>query len=171
MAVLQPQIGDHGLLQVQVGLPLQGALHVLLVLPAVGLGAERVDGRTLAPVEHPVLDAAAVGSLGHFAAQGVQLPDQLPFAGAADGRIAGHVAHRVQIDGEDHGAASQPGRGQARLDPRVACADDGHVVCACQIFHEIPASFAYLKSVYCTKKKIFLQPRSFDGLCGRRAVE
>ncbi|MPN22476.1 hypothetical protein SDC9_169859 [bioreactor metagenome] len=98
-------------------------LHELLILPPVGLGPQGMDGRPLAPVEHPVLNAGPVRGPGHFAAQGVDFPHQVTLAGAADGGVAGHVAHRVQIDGEHHGAQAQPGGGQRRFDSRVARAD------------------------------------------------
>ena len=68
-AVLRVQLHHHGLLEVQVFLPLQSPLHVLLVAPAVGLGPQGVDRRSLAQPQHPVLDAAAVCRLAHLAAQ------------------------------------------------------------------------------------------------------
>ena len=76
--------GDLPLAEGQVLLALQGALHDLLVPPPVRLGPEAVDGGALAPVEEPVLDAGLIGGPGHLAAQGVQLPDQVALAGAAD---------------------------------------------------------------------------------------
>ena len=108
-------------------LPLQGVLHHLLVLAPVGLGPQGVDRRTLAPVEHPVLDAGPVCGLTHLTAQGVQLSDQMALAGAADGRVAGHVAHGVQVDGENNGLQTHPGRCQGRLDACVPRAYDGYI--------------------------------------------
>ena len=87
---------------------LQGVLHVLLIPPPVRLGPEGPDGGALSLVQQPVLDAARVGGLRHLAPQGVQLPDQMALAGAADSRVAGHVAHRIQIDGEDDGLPAWP---------------------------------------------------------------
>ena len=106
---------------------LQGVLHVLLITPPVRLGPEGPDGGALALVQKPVLDAARVGGLRHLAPQGVQLPDQVALAGAADSRVAGHVAHRIQVDGKDDGLHPQPGGGQRRLDPGVARADHGDI--------------------------------------------
>ena len=134
-AVFCQNLGDGGLLQVQIGFPLQKMLHMLLVAPAVGLGPERVDGGTLAPVEHPVLDAAGVGGLCHFAAQSVQFPDQMALAGAADGGIAGHIAHRVEIDGEYDGAKAQPGSGETGLNAGVTGADHSNVIGSCGVSH------------------------------------
>ena len=95
-------------------------LHHLLVFPAVGLGTQGPDGGTLAPVEQPVLDTGLVRGLAHLAAQRVQLPDEMALSGAADGGVAGHIAHRVQIDGEAQGPHSHPGGGQCGLDAGVA---------------------------------------------------
>mgnify|MGYP000140419512 CR=1 FL=1 len=69
-----------------------------------------------------------VGGLGHLPAQGVQFPDQVALAGAPDGRVAGHVAHRVQVDGEAQGGQPQPGAGQGGLNSRVAGAHHDHLV-------------------------------------------
>ena len=139
--VESPGVGDHTahrpalgedvhhlrLLDPQVLLALQGVLHELLVLPPVGLGPEGPDGGALAPVQQPVLDAGPVGRPAHLAPQGVQLPDQVALAGAPDGRVAGHVAHAVQVDGEAHRAQPHAGGGQGGLDARVARADHGNV--------------------------------------------
>ena len=129
--------GHLGLLEGEVLLQLQGVLHDLLVAPAVGLGPQGPDGRALAPVEHAVLDAGLVGRTAHLAPQGVQLPHQVALARAADGRVAGHIAHRVQVDGEADGAHAHTGGGQGRLDARVAGADDGDIEFSGGIRHEI----------------------------------
>ena len=70
-------------------------LHVLLVKPAVCLGPKRMDGGTLSPVQHPVLDAAGVSCPAHLSAQGVQLPDQVTLPCAANGGVAGHISNGV----------------------------------------------------------------------------
>ena len=59
--------------------------------------------------------------------QGVQFPDQMALARAADGGVAGHVAHRVQIDCEAHRAQAHPGPGQRGLDSGVTGSDDGDI--------------------------------------------
>ena len=110
-------------------------LHVFLVAPPVRLGPKGVDRGALAPVQHPVLDAAMVRCQAHFASQGIQLPDQVALAGAADGGVAGHIAHGVQVDGEEDGVQSQPGGGQGSLNAGVARADDGHVAFVNKIGH------------------------------------
>ena len=100
LAVFREKVGNLGLLHPQVGFLLQGVLHDALVEAAVSLGPEGVDGRSLASVQDPVLDAGLVCRSGHLTAQGVQLPDQMALAGAADGGVAGHVAHGIHVDGK-----------------------------------------------------------------------
>ena len=125
----------------QMCLPLQRVLHPFLVFPAVRLGPQGPDGGAFALVQQPVLDAALVGSFCHLAAQGVQLPDQMALAGAADGGVAGHIAHGVQIDGKYHRLQPQPGGGQRRLDARVPGADDGDIKLSGVKFSHIKSSF------------------------------
>ena len=121
------------LLYPQVFLLLQGVLHDLLILPAVGLGPEGPDGGALTPVQKAVLDAGLVRGPGHLPAQGVQLPDQVALPRAADGGVAGHVAHRIQVDGEAQGFKAHPGGGQSGLDACVARPDDGNIKCSGKI--------------------------------------
>ena len=103
-------------------------LHKLLVFPSVSLGTERVDGGAFAPVQQPELDAGPVSGPAHFAAQRIDLPDQMSLAGAANGGVAGHIAHCVQINGKNDGFQPQPGSGKGCLNACVACAYDGNVI-------------------------------------------
>ena len=117
-------------------LPLQRLLHDLLIAPPVGLRPEGVDGRPLAPVQQAILDAGLIRRPGHFAAQRVQFPHQMALACTADGRVAGHIAHRVQIDGEAQRLQSQPRPGQRRLDAGMAGPDHGNIISSRFISHE-----------------------------------
>ena len=135
-AVLGQQLRDGCLLQLKARLALEQLLHMLLIAAAVGLRAQGVHGRALAPVEHPILDAAGVGGLAHFAAKGVQLADKMPLARSADGGVAGHVAHGVEIDREQNGAQTQSSGNQRGLNARVPRADHGDIVCTGKISHE-----------------------------------
>ena len=127
MPVLHAEVDHLSLLEAQILLQFKRVLHDLLVAPAIGLGAQGIDGGAFAAVEHAVLDACTVGRTGHFAAERVQLAHELPLAGAADGRIARHIAHAVEVDGKADGVQAEPGGGQRRLNAGVARADDGDV--------------------------------------------
>ena len=127
VAAFAPQLRHLRLPQRQVLLLLQRLLHHLLVLPAVCLRPQRPHRRAFAPVQHTVLDAGLVRRLGHFAAQSVQLPHQVALACAANGRVARHIPHRVQADGQTHGPHAHPRRRQRRLDSGVSRAYHRHV--------------------------------------------
>ena len=146
---VQPNLGNHGLLEVEIFLLLQGVLHELLILPAVCLRPERMDRRALAAVEHPELDAGAVRRSAHLAAQGIDLTDQMPLAGAADGGVAGHVAHCVQIDGKDNGFQSQTGGGKGGFNAGMARTNDRNVVGLHLIFCHMVHLFACILPKTC----------------------
>ena len=150
VSVLAAKLRHLRLPQRQVFLPLQRVLHHLLVQPPVRLRPQRPHRRAFGAVEHPVLDAGAIRSAGHFTAQRVQLPDKVSLAGAADGGVAGHIAHRVQIDGEADGAHPQPRRCQRRLDARVTGSDNGDIKFSRKkLFHSqhIPV-YTFIRSHY-----------------------
>ena len=142
---------DDFLPQRQVGLRLDAVLHRELVELLVRLGPRRVHGRALGAVEHAELNAAGVDDLAHFAAQGVDLADDLPLGDAADGRVAAHLGDGVGIHGQEGGAQPHPGRGQGRLDAGVAGADDDDIEIENQSGHgRLPAlpSGATLSGIY-----------------------
>ena len=63
---------------------------------AIGLGARAADGRALGEIEHAELDAGAVDGAAHHAVQRIDLAHQMALAQAADGRIARHLADRLE---------------------------------------------------------------------------
>ena len=65
-----------------------------------------MNRRTLAAIQHTVLNAGLVGGDTHFATQCVDFSHQMAFAGAANGGIAGHIAHGIHIDGKKNGVTT-----------------------------------------------------------------
>ena len=140
-------ICNFALAQVQIVLPLQRVLHPSGIGAPVNLCPQGVHRRAFAQVQHSRLKRVAIRRLAHFAAQCVDLSHQVTFRGAADGGIAGHIAHPVHIDGKHSGAAPQPCRCQSGLDPGMAGADHRHIVCFCKIFHYLPTqNFSKIRS-------------------------
>ena len=131
------KIGDFRLIEREVLGGFQPPLHVPAVGAAVDLGAQGMNRRPLAAVEHAGLQHIGVGRHPHLAAERVDLPHQVPLGGAADAGIAGHIAHRVEIDGEHGGFAPQPRGGERRLDAGVSRPDDRHFIIGCQKFHAV----------------------------------
>ena len=132
--------GHHlALLEPQMLLKLQRMLHDLLIPAAVGLRPQGVYRGAFAAVEHPILDARLIGRAPHFAPQRVQFAHQMAFPRAADGRIAGHIPHRVKAHREAYGIESQPRGGQRGLNPGMTRPDDrditfSSVVCSHNLY-------------------------------------
>ena len=122
-AVFNADLNDLGLLHGEAFLHFKSVLHELLVETPVRLRAQRIDRRALPAVQEPVLDAGAVCDLRHLAAERVELADEVALARAADGGVAGHIAHRVEVYGEANGRYAEPRGGERRLDPGVSRAD------------------------------------------------
>ena len=93
----------------QPGDPLQVVLHGRSVGRLVALGPGRLNGPAPAPVEEPELDARSVGQQAHQPSQSVYLAHQMALGQPSDGRIAGHLGDRLQVD-----------RDQAGLEPHAA---------------------------------------------------
>ena len=63
----------------------------------------------------------------HRAAQRIDLLDQMALADAADRRIAGHLAQRLDVVGQQQRARAHPGRCERSLGAGMAAADDDDV--------------------------------------------
>ena len=115
--------------------------HVVVIADTVCLHPKAVDSRTFAPVQHPALEKAGVCRLSHFAAQCVDLPDEMAFCRAADGRIAGILAiwSREMVNSTVRPARR---RGKGSLHAGMACADHGDIISShVIIFHRYHLSF------------------------------
>ena len=93
--------------------------------------------RALAQIQHTVLDTGLVRGLCHLAAQGVQLPDQMALAGAADGGVAGHIAHGVHVHGKAEGVHAKACRGKGCLNAGMARADDRNITFSRVVFYHV----------------------------------
>ena len=92
-------------------------LHRGRIELAVGLGARTADGRTLAAIEHPELDAAGIGDPAHQAVERIDLADQMALAEPADGGIAGHRADGRKAMGDQRRPRAHPRSGAAASQP------------------------------------------------------
>ena len=108
-------------------------LHGGAIELAVGLRARTAHRRTLAPVQHPELDAAGVGDAAHHAVERIDLAHQMALAEAADRRVARHRADRGRPMGEQHRARAHPRRRRCGLAAGVAAADDDDVENRCPL--------------------------------------
>ena len=127
MAVFGQYARGLALTQHEVLLLVDGAAHPQAVGQLVGLCAQRVNRRAFAGIEHTRLEERVVDRQSHLAAQRIQLTHQMPLGCAADGGIARHERHRVQIERQKQRLKAQTRAGQARLASSVTRADDDNV--------------------------------------------
>ena len=124
----EDEVGNGGLEDVQVRLVFDDVAHCRFVEDAVGLGTGGTHGGAFAAVEDAPLDAGAVGSARHDAAEGVDFFDEVAFADASNGGVAAHLADGFDVVGEQQGARAHAGRGAGGFDAGMAAADDEDVV-------------------------------------------
>ena len=124
----EQQFLHHALGDVEVRLSLQHPAHFCLVLVHLGLAARAASRRAARGVEHAELDSSGVRDLAHFAAERVNLLDEVPLADSADGRIARHLRDGVAGHRDQQGAAAHAGRSQRGFTSGVASANHQHVV-------------------------------------------
>ena len=73
------------------------------------------------------MDRGVVGRTPHDAVQGIHLPNQVPLAQAADGRIAGHRPDRGDRLSHEADRRSAPCRRGCGFDSGVTAADHQHI--------------------------------------------
>ena len=98
--------------------------------------------RPFPTVEHTVLNAGRVGRARHLSTQRVNLAHQLSLCRAADRRIAGHIANRVQVDRKAGGLHAKARRGQRGFNPRMPRPDHGNVERLRRKKHDAQSSFS-----------------------------
>ncbi len=90
----------------------------------------------LLPFKRAEVDTGAIDGARHGAAERVDLFGQVPFADAADGRVAAHLAQRFEVLRQQQRAHAHAGRGQRGLGAGVAAADDDATI-AGRIVHRV----------------------------------
>ncbi len=125
-----PDQDAHGvaLLEVEVRRALQLGLDAELIRLLVALRPRRTHARPLARIEHAELDARGVRVQPHDAAQRIDLPHHLPLRLPADGRVAGHLPHGIEVLREHQCLATEPSRRARRLNPGMPRPDDDDII-------------------------------------------
>ena len=130
------QIVDSFLPQTEIFLQFHHVLDSLLIGSFVRLSPGAMHGRTFSPIEQAELDSRRVNHASHRAAEGVHLANDLPFGDPANGRIAAHLGHRVQIAGEEGHACPHPRRGQSGFGAGMPGPDHHDVELIRDVSHE-----------------------------------
>jgi len=109
--------------------------HRFLVFAPVGLGAERMDRRAFAAVEHTELYTCPVGASRHFASERVEFAHEVAFACAAYRRVARHIADGVEVYCKADRTHAQARGGKRGFDSRMPGADNGNIILSCYKIH------------------------------------
>ena len=117
-----------GLPEVEVGLALADPFQPELVGLLIALGSRSPDGRPFPGVQHPKLEPGQVRCQAHFSTEGVNFPCQMALAQPADGRIAGHLADGIGVDGQQEGLATHARRRKRRLNAGMARTQDDNII-------------------------------------------
>ena len=111
----------------QIGLVLQAGSDRLAIEHPISLGPCGPNRGALGGVENSKLNARLIGGNGHGPTQGIDLFHQVTLANAADRRIAGHLAERLQGVGHKQRCSAGAGRGQGGLRAGMAATHDNHI--------------------------------------------
>ena len=128
LAVLDQELMGLALFAIQVRLAFADPFEAELIRLLVALRAGSPDGRAFSGVQHPELESGHVRVLAHLAAEGINLAGEMALGQATDGRVAGHLADGIEIDGEQERLATHACGGERGLHAGVACSHHDHII-------------------------------------------
>jgi hypothetical protein len=97
------------------------------------LRSRRPDRRTTTPIEQFELDTGGIDGPAHETAERVDLANQMPLRGAADRRVARHVANGLPRQRAESDVRAETGGGIRRLASSVPGTDNDHVESVCHV--------------------------------------
>jgi hypothetical protein len=112
----------------KIRLPFANPFQAELIGLLVALSAGRPNGRTFLGVEHPELQPVMSVALPISPPKRVNLARQMTFGQTADGRVAGHLADGVGIDGQQQSFAPMRAAAKRSLDAGMTRADHDHII-------------------------------------------
>ena len=92
-------------------------------------------------VQHTHLNKSFIRRKSHFAAECINFAHKVSLTRSADGGVAGHIAHRVQVDGKAHGTQAHAGGGQGGLDARVTRTNHSDIILSSVVIRHKFVSF------------------------------
>lgn len=140
--------GDLRLHKGEIFLSFERVLHKEAVCGAVRLHPLRAHRRAASGVERAALHGHAVRRVAHFAAERVELEDEVTLSASPDGGIARHISDRVERYCEHRAREPAASAGESRLDSGVTRADDDYVKA---VFH-LRDTLPLYRSCYFTDK-------------------
>src|SRR5690554_2634751 len=98
-----------------------------LVQNPICLSAGSPHRRTFAAIEHAELYTCKISCPSHGAAKGIDFLYQMAFAYASDGRIAGHLAQRFNVVGQQQGLRAHACRRKRGFGTGMATTNDNNI--------------------------------------------
>jgi hypothetical protein len=93
----------------------------------IALRPRRLNGAPATPVQKAKMDSRLIGQSSHEPSEGIYFPHQMTFGQPSDGRIAGHLGDRLEVERDQAGFEAHPSRGVSGLASRMAGSDDDHI--------------------------------------------
>ena len=103
-------------------------LHQGVVAGAICLDPLGMYGGAFPKIQRAALQGNKICGTTHFSAQSVNFIDEVPFCGAADGGVAGHVGDCVKGKGEKNRVNAHARASERGFDSGMSRADD-HDLC------------------------------------------
>ena len=122
-------VADHG-------------LHTLGILALGALATRRPDGRSATAIENLGLKGGGVGVDSHFAAQGIELVNEMTFGETSDSGVARHACNRINAGRNEEGGDPHSGCSEASLRTGMTSADDNQIIIAVHMNEEIIAKLS-----------------------------
>ena len=126
--MLDEQFLNEHLLHIEVRLLLTGFLHCELIELLVCLRPQRMDSRTLAGIEHTVLDTGLIRVDTHLAAQCIELPHEMPLCRPTNRWIAWHHRYIVHAQCRKQRRTANTGRSQRGLYTCMSGANHDYII-------------------------------------------
>ena len=126
-SVTNHQSRDRPLDRRKPGVLLEQATDGPAIQTTIALGTRRPNGGALAAIEHSKLQHGEIGGAAHDAAQCIDFADNSAFRDAANRRIAGHLADRLEGTCDDRDPRPNACGSNRRLRTGVPCADNDDV--------------------------------------------
>ena len=108
--------------------------HAHRVGSLVRLCPQRMHSRSLGNIQHLRLDKSPVDIFSHFPAEGIDFPDKVSLAAAADVWVARHQGNALHADGKNDCIQSEACAGKSCFAARMAGADHRDIIFFCNRF-------------------------------------
>jgi hypothetical protein len=135
-------------------------LHGRSVKLSIGLSARTADRRSLSPVEHSKLNAGGICDSAHKPIQRIDLSNQMALAQAPDGRIARHLADRLEPMGYEKGCGAEARSSGCSFAAGVPSAYNNHIEAFDHLQSNMPSRSLPQAKAFVSRETFSWDPKS-----------